>query len=141
MTNPYAPPETPEDHPAKDGPSDRRLRWLGALTMIYLSAGVAMREPIMGHDDRLAGLGLMAVFIYGFLRGGRKFQLGIALLMAISIPTQAYFVHRSIALADRLPVPLSPHPWRELAVAIIPHSIALVCSAMLYFRARRGTLR
>jgi hypothetical protein len=137
MTDPYAPPETQEALPHPGSVADRVLRWTGAICFTYLAANELVRED----PDAFVKwnvLAVMAAMIYGFLRGGKKSHLGIAIFMAISIPTQAFFMSRAIANPERLGIVLSPDPWLEFAVAVIPHAIALICASALYVRARRG---
>lgn len=137
MSDPYAPPETQDALPQAGPAADRVLRWTGAICFIYLAAKELIRED-PDASMKWTGLAVMAAMIYGFLHGGRKSHLGIAIFMAISIPTQAFFMSRAIANPGQLPTVLSPHPWLEFAIAVIPHAIALICSSALYVRARRG---
>ena len=134
MSNPYAPPATREDVPEKPSNKDSILRQLGALSMGY----VVVRAFGSNLSGIWGGMEVIAVCIYGFLRGQRKFHLGIALFMALSIAVQAYFVNRAISHPERIPVNMGPHPWLDFARAILPHTIALACATALYVRARRS---
>ncbi len=136
MSNPYAPPETREEGSREAWSKDSTLRRLGAISVAYILVRVLLNS-FPDLPTKLTALALMGAFIYGFLRGGRKYQLGIALFMGLCIWVQAYFMNRAIAHPERLPIQLSRYPWLEFAASVIPHAIALLCAAALYVRARR----
>lgn len=138
MSNPYTPPTTKEDVPPTSSNKDTILRRIGALAFIYISVR-SLINPFPDFQSALIGVAILGLLINGFLRGKRRFHFWIAFFMALSIATQAYFMNRAIQHPERLPVPMGPHPWLEFAVAIIPHTIALVCATALYIRARRAT--
>lgn len=109
---------------------------MGGIAQLGLRGGGALWV----FSDLLNYLGVamvMVACIYGFLRGKKRGHLWIACYMLLSISVQAYFTGRAIEHAERLPIPLSPHPWLEFAGAIVPHMIALICASVLYTRARR----
>ena len=135
MTNPYAPPSTREDVPPTPSNKDTILRRIGAVSLVYLLAST-LWTLFPDFQNMLIGAAVMALFIYGFLRGRRRFHFWIALFMVLTISVQTYFMSRAMAHPEKLPTPLGPHPWLEFAVAIIPHSIAFGCAAALYIKAR-----
>jgi hypothetical protein len=135
MSNPYAPPSTRNDAPETLSNKDTILRRIGALSSAYLLASTLWRQ-FPDLQSMLIGAAVMALFIFGFLRGRRKFHFSISLFMALSIAVQTYFMNLAIAHPERLPMALGPRPWLEFAIAIIPHVIALTCASALYFRAR-----
>ena len=132
--DPYAPPATRE-HVVSD--KDTLLRRLGALSLGYVIVRLLLRPPL-GLQEALGGSAILAVCIYGFLRGGRRFHLGIALWMGLTMWVQGYFVSRAIAHPERLPVDIGPHPWWDFVLGIVPLIIALVCASALYVRAWRA---
>ena len=137
MSNPYAPPTTSDPAPEQPSNKDTILRRLGALSFGYITVSILMRNWT-NLQETWGPTALMVVLIYGFLRGGRKFHLGIALYMAFGIVVQTYLTNRAIAHPERLPISLGPHPWLDFAKALAPHAIALVCATALYLRARRA---
>lgn len=139
MSDPYATPETKDAPPHLRPAAECRLRWIGAICFIYLAAKELIRDA-PDASMKWTGLAIMAAMIYGFLRGGKKSHLGISIFMAISIPTQAFFMSRAIANPERLGIVLSSNPWLEFAIAVIPHGIALICASALYVRGRRSAV-
>lgn len=139
MSNPYTPPETKDASPPPVPGADASLRWTGAICFIYLAAKELIRDA-PDASMKWTGLAVMAAMICGFLRGGKKSHLGISIFMAISIPTQAFFMSRVIADPERLGIALSSNPWLEFAIAVIPHGIALICASALYARGRRSAI-
>lgn len=139
MTNPYAPPAAAQNVPEKPSNTDKILRRIGAMSLGYLLVSALLRESLPEPASSVFAVAVMGTCIYGFLRGGRKFHLSIALFMALTIFVQAYLQNRAIAHPERIPVEMGPHPWLDFARAIEAHVLALACASALYFRARRAS--
>ncbi|MEK7951748.1 hypothetical protein [Luteolibacter soli] len=139
MSNPYAPPSIQEDALETRSNKGTILRSIGALALSYHVVRILLRPFPTIFGIPLESAMIMALFIYGFLRGGKKFHLSIALFMALSIAVQVYFGSRAIAHPERLPFPMDPHPWRQLVIAEVPFAIALACASLLYLGARRAS--
>lgn len=139
MSDPYAPPETKDASPQPGLDVDACLRWIGAICLMFLAANEVIRD-VPDASMNWTGPAAMAAMTYGFLRGGRKSHLGIAIFMAVSIPTQAFFMSRVIADPERLGIAFSSNPWLKFAIAVIPHGIALICASALYVRGRRSAI-
>lgn len=144
MSNPYAPPSSQEEHPGTPSNRDRdtTLRRIGALsTTVQLVRlwwnsfsnfnNLPLSAIIAGAS---AGTLFLGVFIYGFLRGGRKSHFGILLFIAFSLISQAYTLWY-----------IAPHqqpgqwnPWLSFALQASPTIIAFFCATALYLRAVRA---
>ncbi|RYD30598.1 MAG: hypothetical protein EOP87_16360, partial [Verrucomicrobiaceae bacterium] len=139
MSNPYTPPTTQEEHPGTPSSKDTTLRRIGAIALACQLAKILWHDftNLQGYPLSLAllsasaGIAFIGILIYGFLRKGKKFHLGIALLLALSIASQVY----TLWYAGPDPQSGQANPSLSFAIQIIPIAIAFLCATALYRRA------
>jgi len=145
MSNPYSPPTSQEEHPGTPSNRDTTLRRIGAL-ITTIQLGRLLWNAFSNPDNApvsamitgaAAGILFLGSFIYGFLRGGRKFHLAILIILAFSIIAGTYTMWY---IAPHQP-PGRWNPWLTFALQMSPAVISFLCATALYLRAIRQPSR
>lgn len=135
MISPYDPPKTTESQ-IPTSRADSILRWIGVLCFGYLVLGIIFSDYI-ALTFKIVGVVLNSFLAIGLLRLGRRFCLGVAIFLGVTISVQAYFTQAAIANWQSIQIPIPNAPWMIFARAIIPHLIILACAATLFYRLPR----
>ena len=137
MNTPYVPPKATE-RPLVVSGANRILRWIGALCFGYLAV-MTFFSDFISLSSKFVSVPLNAFLAIGLVRLGRKFCIGVAILMVVMISVQAYYNKIAIANPESIAIRIPDSPWLVFARSIIPHLSILVCVLALSIRIHTGT--
>ena len=133
MENPYDDPKEFARNPWANPKCRIATKWLASLALGYIGISSLFAEftPI---GTRLLSVILMLFLAFGVQVRGRRFYLGIAIFMLVSISFQAYLMNKALATPELLATPIPPNSWLYFASSVIPHLVALISTALLCLR-------
>ncbi|MEK7951683.1 hypothetical protein [Luteolibacter soli] len=144
--DPYAPPKERGEEsavvpvPASGDPRvvDKVLRGVGAMCVGFLLIRALRMQVADGRDvfEMVATLGIVGMMVHGFLRGGRRWHLGIGVLMMLGLSSQVYFFSELWGRFGRMDMRVLPVAWWRWVLGCMPQVAALGCAVGLYVRGR-----
>lgn len=83
-------------------------------------------------------LGVWCVIAAGFLHGGKRWVLGIAMFMLFLMVMQVMMAKVLLERAARAGRPVDGMFWGEVVIGVLLCGVPAVCGIALYVRARRA---
>lgn len=140
--DPYAPPSSEVNVPLPGEERwrkvDRRLRWTGALCMGGLFAAGLVLWGTGTMVLNLIVMGTWCAIAAGFLYGGGRWHLGIAVFMLFLVMIQVVSAVRSLDAAVQFGVPMDAVFWGNIVLGFVICGVPAGCGIALFVRGRKG---
>ena len=136
----YAPPRSEVAVPL-DEARRRRVEQLLIMAGGALVGATAVLSGKLGAVTKVSTLVMWCGLCPAFVYGGRRWQLGIAILMVGSLVMLGHHAVSSMEMAERTGVPLDGSFWRRLGVAMPANVVTIVCGVALFVRGRSAGRR